>query len=150
MFSRDGQLLVSGSEDETTWVWDLKAGTHRTLSIAETKEVNVDAGVASVAISGRGTHIATGHMDNVVRIWNLASGDLVQCLGGHSDSVYGVAFTPDDKGLVSGGLDKTTKYWDIGPVLLSPAVPNQLPPMSNTGILLSESEVRASSALFAA
>ncbi|KAG6331213.1 hypothetical protein ID866_7875, partial [Astraeus odoratus] len=25
-----------------------------------------------------------------------------------------VSFTPDGKGLVSGSLDKTLKYWDVG------------------------------------
>jgi len=27
--------------------------------------------------------------------------------------VYDVAFTPDGRGLVSGGQDKTLKYWDV-------------------------------------
>ena len=27
--------------------------------------------------------------------------------------MYGVAFTPDGRGLVSGSLDKMLKYWDI-------------------------------------
>ena len=34
-------------------------------------------------------------------------------LRGHRDSVYSVAFTPDARGLVSGSLDKTLKYWDV-------------------------------------
>jgi glucose repression regulatory protein TUP1 len=29
------------------------------------------------------------------------------------DSVYSVAFTPDGKGLVSGSLDKTLRYWEL-------------------------------------
>ncbi len=38
---------------------------------------------------------------------------LVERLRGHRDSVYSVAFTPDGRGLVSGSLDKTLKYWDV-------------------------------------
>lgn len=38
----------------------------------------------------------------------------METLRGHKDSVYSVAFTPDVKGLVSGSLDKTLKYWDVG------------------------------------
>ena len=40
-------------------------------------------------------------------------------LRGHRDSVYSVAFTPDGKGLVSGSLDKTSKYWDVSALGLS-------------------------------
>lgn len=94
-----------------------------------------------MAISDQRKHIATGHMDSLVRIWDLASGDLVQCLGGHTDSVYGVAFTPDDKCLISGSLDNTVRYWDVGLVLLRPPVSNQVLPTNSASIVLSESEV---------
>ena len=39
---------------------------------------------------------------------------LVERFRGHRDSVYSVAFTPDGKGLVSGSLDKSLKFWDVG------------------------------------
>lgn len=38
---------------------------------------------------------------------------MLERLQGHRDSVYSVAFTPDARGLVSGSLDKTLKYWDV-------------------------------------
>ncbi len=47
----------------------------------------------------------------------MQTGQLVQHLKGHCDSVYSVAFTPDGAGLVSGSLDKTVKYWDVRPIL---------------------------------
>jgi len=34
-------------------------------------------------------------------------------LRGHRTGVRGVMFTPDGRGLVSGSLDKTLKYWDV-------------------------------------
>ena len=49
----------------------------------------------------------------MVRIWDARTGDLLERLRGHRDSVYSVAFTPDARGLVSGSLDKTLKYWDV-------------------------------------
>jgi general transcriptional corepressor TUP1 len=76
----------------------------------------VDAGVTSVCISPDGTLVAAGSLDTVVRIWDVATGRLVERLRGHRDSVYSVAFTPDGRGLVSGSLDKTLKYWDVQPI----------------------------------
>ncbi|OJA14905.1 hypothetical protein AZE42_10548 [Rhizopogon vesiculosus] len=39
-----------------------------------------------------------------------------QGMRGHADSVYSVAFMCDGRGLVTGSLDKTLKYWDINDV----------------------------------
>lgn len=86
------------------------------LTINDIDGLNTDAGVTSVAISPNGQLVAAGSLDTVVRIWDVATGVLVERLRGHRDSVYSVAFTPDGKGLVSGSLDKTLKYWDVGSI----------------------------------
>lgn len=88
-------------------------GSSKVLTINDPDSLNNDAGVTSVAISPDGRLVAAGSLDTVVRIWDVATGHLVERLRGHRDSVYSVAFTPDGKGLVSGSLDKTLKYWDV-------------------------------------
>jgi general transcriptional corepressor TUP1 len=77
-----------------------------------------DAGVTSVAISPDGRLVAAGSLDTIVRLWDVETGQLLERLRGHKDSVYSVAFTPDGKGLVSGSLDKTLKYWELNTVAL--------------------------------
>ena len=52
-----------------------------------------------------------------MRIWDVVTGQLLEQLRGHRDSVYSVAFTPDGRGLVSGSLDKTLKQWDVSAVI---------------------------------
>ena len=81
--------------------------------------MQVDAGVTSVAISPDGRLVAAGSLDTIVRLWDVQTGQLIERLVGHKDSVYSVAFTPDGKGLVSGSLDQTLKHWDLGPLLRS-------------------------------
>ena len=88
-------------------------GSSKVLTINDPDSLNNDAGVTSVAISPNGQLVAAGSLDTVVRIWDVATAQLVERLRGHRDSVYSVAFTPDGKGLVSGSLDKTLKYWDV-------------------------------------
>ena len=73
----------------------------------------VDAGVTSVALSPDGSLLAAGSLDTVVRIWDAKTGQPLDRLKGHKDSVYSVAFAPDGKWLVSGSLDKTLKIWDL-------------------------------------
>ena len=75
--------------------------------------------MTSVAISPDGRLVAAGSLDTVVRLWDVQTGQLIERLVGHKDSVYSVAFTPDGKGLVSGSLDQTLKHWDLGPLVRS-------------------------------
>lgn len=88
----------------------------------------VDAGVTSVAISPDGRLVAAGSLDFVVRIWEVQTGNLIERLKGHRDSVYSVAFTPDGKGIISGSLDKTLKMWDISGLVNGPSRREPLPP----------------------
>ena len=87
--------------------------TSKVLTYMDPGSVNHDFGVISVAISPNGQWVAAGCLDTAVRIWDMATAQLVEQLQGHRDGVYSIAFTPDGQGLVSGSLDNTMKYWDI-------------------------------------
>jgi general transcriptional corepressor TUP1 len=70
--------------------------------------------VYSVAVSPDGCLVAVGYSDDIVRLWDLQTRQLVECLVGHIARVSSVAFTPDGKGLVSGSADGTLKHWSLG------------------------------------
>lgn len=67
--------------------------------------------VNSVAFSPDGTLVASGGADNMVRVWDAATGELRLELEGHTDEVTGVAFSPDGSLLASAGLDGAIKLW---------------------------------------
>ena len=69
-------------------------------------------GVASVAFSPRGTHIASGSDDSTVKIWDSSSGACFTTLEGHGGIVTSVAFSPSGTVVVSGSGDNTVKIWD--------------------------------------
>jgi len=91
-------------------IWGVD-GTSKVLTINDHDPYA--AAVTSVAISPNGQYVAAGSFDAVVRIWDVSTGQLVERLRGHRDSIWSVAFTPDRKGLVSGSSDKTLKFWDL-------------------------------------
>ncbi|KAK1926929.1 putative general transcriptional repressor [Papiliotrema laurentii] len=116
-FSRDGRFLVSGSGDKSARIWDIEKGVCvfdlRIEDFLHNDHGPIDAGITSVALSPDGKLVAAGSLDTMVRVWNVQTGQQVERLKGHKDSVYSVAFSPDGKCLVSGSLDRTLRVWDL-------------------------------------
>ena len=68
--------------------------------------------VIAVSFSPDGTRIASGSGDKTVKVWDAATGEVVQTLQGHSRLVTAVAFSPDGARLASGSFDERVKVWD--------------------------------------
>jgi hypothetical protein len=88
----------------------------RPASGAETGELHVLRAsadtVRSVAFSPDGKALATAGYDNVVRLWDVASGQQRATLSGHRERLLSLAFSPDGRMLASGGTD-AVKLWDV-------------------------------------
>jgi len=106
-FSPDGEILVSGSADNTVKLWDIKTGKLINTLEGHTAFVN------SVAFSPVGNILASGSDDNTFKLWDIKTGKLINTLEGHNNDVNSVAFSPDGEILASGSNDNTIKLWDI-------------------------------------
>jgi WD40 repeat protein len=105
-WSPDGKYLVSGSFEEVT-VWDPKSGEmlHKIPGFAHN--------VVALAFSPDGKWLGTAGgaptVDGEVKVFDTRTWKLVtQLKGCHSDTVYGLAFSPDIKMPVPGTKDKFT------------------------------------------
>jgi len=72
--------------------------------------------VTSVAFSPDGRLLASGSWGGtIIRLWDVASGQLVRTLEGHTSRVHSVAFAPDGHLLASGSGDGTIRLWGVAP-----------------------------------
>ena len=69
--------------------------------------------VDAVALTPDGKTAVSGSRDNTLPVWDLASGECLRTLEGHTDEVRSVALTPDGKTAVSGSYDNTLRVWDV-------------------------------------
>jgi energy-coupling factor transporter ATP-binding protein EcfA2 len=106
-FSPDGQMIVSGSDDNTVRLWDIQGNP-----IGQPFQEHEDS-VNLVAFSPDGQMIVSVSDDNTVRLWDIQGNPIGQPLHGHKSAVWSVAFSPDGQKVVSGGKDDTVRLWDI-------------------------------------
>ena len=67
----------------------------------------------AVAFSPDNRWLASGGKDNVIKIWDLANGNVLRTLYGHTSNVNALAVSPDGKLLASGSGDINDKR-DLG------------------------------------
>ncbi|GAA4059089.1 hypothetical protein GCM10022214_09400 [Actinomadura miaoliensis] len=73
-----------------------------------------NAAIKSVVFSPDGKILATGSVDDTVRLWDVAARTPIgRPLTSHYDSVLSVAFSPDGKTLATGSADDTLQLWDV-------------------------------------
>jgi WD40 repeat protein len=110
-YSPDGKYLASGAYQEVV-LWDAQTGVirQRLTGFADR--------VVALAFSNNGKLLATGGgaptQDGEIKVFEVPTGKLVVDIkNGHSDTVFGVCFSPDDKMLATCAADKFVKTFEV-------------------------------------
>ena len=118
-FSPDGSLFVTRDRDTIDFnncvvrLWDTES--KGLLCVLGGKEKS-GGFQARVVFSPDGKLLAvSSRQDNTIQIWDVAKRQTLCRLEGHTTAVYSLAFSPDNKTVVSSGWtykDKTIRIWD--------------------------------------
>jgi WD40 repeat protein len=98
-FFPDGKKILTFSEDMSLKIWDPDGTCRQTIKTFAT----------SVAVSPDGKAILIGFM--AAQILDL-EGKVLKTFTGHAFGINSVAYAPDGKTFVTGGVDKTARLWD--------------------------------------
>lgn len=66
-----------------------------------------------VDVSPDGLRGVSGSRDNLVKLWDLQTGELLRTFSGHKDWVNDVAFALGGSAVLSGSKDRTLKLWNV-------------------------------------
>ena len=108
-FPPDESTLISGGYDGRLIWWE--------LAVADAKpRAMIDAHhgwIRSITLSPDGEFLATCGNDHLVKVWSVATRELVQELTGHTCHVYSVAFHPSGEYLVSADHLGIVRQWAV-------------------------------------
>ena len=107
-FSPDGEWIAIGFRDGRACIWSL--ATQR-----EWHSFHEHSGTGETAIrfSHDSTLLASGGKDGRVALYDVHRRRLIAHLDGHTTWIVGLAFTPEDKSVVSASWDGTVRFWYV-------------------------------------
>ena len=111
-FSAEGKRLVLGCEDGAVAVWNV-AEVDGEWQVGAGWGGNHGSKVLAVACAPDGGPVATGGLDETVKLWDAKTGGPPRELKGHAGAVAAVAFSPDGETLASGGYDRAIRLWNV-------------------------------------
>ncbi|MDE0634951.1 MAG: lamin tail domain-containing protein [Candidatus Poribacteria bacterium] len=104
-FSPDGQILASGSFDNTVKLWNIAAGTN-IATFKHTRPVN------TVRFSSDGQTLASGG-DDGIHLWDMTTRKIITTLD-HEVTYYSVSFSPDGQTLAAASSRwSDLQLWDL-------------------------------------
>jgi WD40 repeat protein len=98
---------LSGSENNTIKIWNLKTGAEAGCLRGHTDLV------ASVAFSPDGRRVLSGSFDGTMRLWDVAKEQEIRLFQRHTGWVTCVAFCPDGRRALAGYYDWSIRLWDL-------------------------------------
>ena len=114
----NGALLVSGSQDATVRLWDLRtlAGERSVMSFGSATKYSLNnEGIRDLRWSPKDeVEFAAGTDNGVVQRWDFRkhSSPMLK-ISAHEKTCHTIDWHPDGKHLASGGADKNVKVWDF-------------------------------------
>ncbi|GFQ84414.1 NACHT domain- and WD repeat-containing protein 1 [Trichonephila clavata] len=111
--ANDTFLVTAGGNKVAVWSFTLpkKENIHKKQKVKRLDSHREP--IMCMSVSKDGTLAVSGSKDNLLKVWNLTSGEVTQTLDGHTASITCVAFAPNGSFVVSGSEDTTLRVFGL-------------------------------------
>lgn len=103
-FSSDNIAVLSGAA-ESIKIWN-----RSTLQCIRT--MTCEYALCSFFVPGD-RQVVIGTKTGKLQLYDLASGNLLETVDAHDGALWSLSLSPDQRGFVTGGADKSVKFWDF-------------------------------------
>ncbi|XP_004648096.1 WD repeat-containing protein 3 [Octodon degus] len=103
-FSSDNIAVLSAAADA------IKIWNRSTLQCIRT--MSCEYALCSFFVPGD-RQVIIGTKTGKLQLYDLASGNLLETIEAHDGALWSMSLSPDQRGFVTGGADKSVKFWDF-------------------------------------
>lgn len=103
--------VASGALDHKIRVWDLHGAGERLCINSGEDEGNAKGSV--YALSVRGSVMASGGPESIVRLWDARTGKRITKFVGHTDNIRDILINQDGDTVMTASSDQTVKVWSV-------------------------------------
>ncbi|XP_057576683.1 WD repeat-containing protein 3 isoform X1 [Hippopotamus amphibius kiboko] len=103
-FSSDNIAVLSAAADS------IKIWNRSTLQCIRT--MTCEYALCSFFVPGD-RQVVIGTKTGKLQLYDLASGNLLETIDAHDGALWSLSLSPDQRGFVTGGADKSVKFWDF-------------------------------------
>ena len=103
--------VASGGLDHKIRLWDLNEGGEKLVIDVGEDETNAKGSV--YALSVRGSVMASGGPESIVRLWDPKTGKRITNFVGHTDNVRDILINEDGDTVMTASSDQSIKVWSI-------------------------------------
>ena len=111
-FSLDGNQVATGC-NRMAQIFDVRSGQLLTTLEDESSDKEGDLYIRSVCFSPDGRYLATGAEDKCIRVWDIASRQILKTFQGHEQDIYSLDYSRDARIIASGSGDRTVRLWNV-------------------------------------
>lgn len=101
-----GLMVVSGSDDGTMKLWDIRVKR-------AVKSIKFEYPMTCTAMAKDMVTCYGGSLDGEIKVWDIRQDGEFEVLAGHGDIVTGLSLSPDGQYLLSNSMDNTLRKWDV-------------------------------------
>ena len=110
--STGANWVASGGLDHKICLWDLNgAGQSLEINVGKVEEGVTKGSI--YALCTKGSILASGGPESVVRLWDPKSGKIITKLVGHADNIRSILMSDDGGTLMTASSDQTVKVWSV-------------------------------------